>query len=231
MEVYAIDIDNKLSEELQEKFLSYINVEKRDKINRFKNEKDMLRSLISDVLVRGIICSKLHIKNYEIIYDYNKYGRPRIKNKVNFHFNISHSGKWVVVVIDDEIVGIDIEEIKEMEYLDIAKRFFHQNEYNWLLIKNGKEKAEGFFKLWTAKESYVKMQGKGLTIPLDSFSLVVDLYGDIYMKDTYDHNLKGYFKTSIIDKNYVLTTCSKKEEYNLNINVMSYGDVFKLISL
>ncbi|WP_234121287.1 4'-phosphopantetheinyl transferase family protein [Clostridium hydrogenum] len=231
MEVYAINIDNKLSEVLKEKFLSYISLEKKDKINRFRNEKDMLRGLISDVLIRGIICSKLQMKNYEIIYEYNKYGKPTIKNNPNFHFNISHSGKWVAAAIDDEIVGIDIEEIHEMEYLDISKRFFDQNEYRWLLSKNDSERAEGFFRLWTAKESYVKLQGKGLSIPLNSFPLVIDSQDNTCMRHFNNENLKVYFKTHKIDENYVLTTCSKKESYDLNTNIMSYDKILELISM
>ncbi|MFD2875899.1 4'-phosphopantetheinyl transferase family protein [Paenibacillus rhizoplanae] len=50
---------------------------------------------------------------------------------INLKFNISHSGDWVVVAIDSMEIGIDIEQIITMN-LEIAERFFAQEEYKYI---------------------------------------------------------------------------------------------------
>lgn len=51
----------------------------------------------------------------------------------------------------------------------IAARFFTDREYRVLLSKSGDALCRTFYTLWTLKESYIKAEGRGLSIPLDSF--------------------------------------------------------------
>lgn len=61
----------------------------------------------------------------QIVFQTEGNGKPVVRHIPSFHFNLSHSGDWVVCAIDDAPVGIDIEEIKPID-LAIAKRFFQQ---------------------------------------------------------------------------------------------------------
>ena len=54
--------------------------------------------------------------------------------------------------------------------LEVADRFFHLKEA--VYIKSAEDKNKAFFTLWTLKESYMKMTGRGMDIPLDSFEVV-----------------------------------------------------------
>ncbi|WP_443659018.1 4'-phosphopantetheinyl transferase family protein [Clostridium algidicarnis] len=213
MNIYAVNITNKLDADLYEEFLSLIDDSKRAKINKFKNSDDKIRTLIADILVRSIICNKLKIFNEEIEYEYNSYGKPKLKNSKEFHFNISHSGDWVIGVVDNQPVGIDIEKISPIEYIDIAKKFFKEDEYNWLLAQKDREKLEYFYKLWTLKESYIKMMGTGLSMPLDSFSILFDTEYNISIKSNIGSERERYFKTYAIDKNYMIAVCSEKDNF------------------
>lgn len=69
-------------------------------------------------------------------------------------FSISHSGEYAVVAFSDAEVGVDIQKNKELKSERIKERVFH---------KEGKEKEEDFFFVWTAKEAYVKCTGEGLS--------------------------------------------------------------------
>jgi 4'-phosphopantetheinyl transferase len=81
------------------------------------------------------------------------------------YFNISHSGNRVVCLLSQERqVGIDIEYINMDFQPDDFETQFTGSE--WAAIRNSQVPAEKFYEFWTAKESIVKADGRGLTIPL-----------------------------------------------------------------
>lgn len=84
------------------------------------------------------------------------------------HFSVSHSGRYWSCTVSDSPVGIDIQEHKSCRYEMIARRFFHPQEALFVLACP----AERFFPVWTAKESYVKYTGEGITDRFPSFSTV-----------------------------------------------------------
>ena len=53
-----------------------------------------------------------------------------------------------------------------------ARRFFSDEEQRWICGQSGMRQAEAFFRIWTARESYLKLTGEGLTVPLHAFSAV-----------------------------------------------------------
>lgn len=75
----------------------------------------------------------------------------------------------MVGVSSDCEVGCDIEKIVDAP-LEIADCFFNSPEAEYIAASQDKNRA--FFKLWTLKESYMKMTGRGMSIPLDSFEVV-----------------------------------------------------------
>ena len=52
---------------------------------------------------------------------------------------------------------------------DVASRFFHREEIRYLDSLPQFRRDEGFYRLWTLKESFVKATGRGLDLPLRSF--------------------------------------------------------------
>ena len=97
-------------------------------------------------------------------------GKPYLPGYPGLHFNLSHSGPWGVCALSKAPVGVDVELVRPLRY-DLARRFFTPGEQAWL---RGRPEGE-FFRLWTRKESFLKALGKGLTLPLDSFSVLEDL--------------------------------------------------------
>lgn len=77
------------------------------------------------MLVRQVIHDMYDLPFDQIVFETEGNGKPVVRHIPSFHFNLSHSGDWVVCAIDDAPVGIDIEEIKPID-LAIAKRFFQQ---------------------------------------------------------------------------------------------------------
>ncbi|MBD7912364.1 MULTISPECIES: 4'-phosphopantetheinyl transferase superfamily protein [Clostridium] len=208
MEVYIFNIDEILDIFDFKKFYDFVDKDKRKKIQKFRRDEDKIRSLVGEALARIKICEKLGCKNFNIKFEHNEYGKPYIKE--NIEFNISHSGSYVIVAIDDCALGIDIEEMKEIEFEGIAKGYFDESEYNWIINHDKEKQKKCFYKLWTLKESYVKYVGKGLSIGFNSFKFNIDENRNILEIDSDSEDI--YFKNyDMLDK-YQLSVCSKKDE-------------------
>jgi 4'-phosphopantetheinyl transferase len=170
MEIYEVYMSRLLRNDEFKQMMHCVSEERRAKVQRFIKPEDADRGLLGDVLIRSIICSKLNMTNKEIHFTAEPYGKPCVAGLQSFHFNIAHSGHWIVCAVDCDPVGIDIEEIKPIS-LDVAKYFFSMQELRWLMDQNEAARLSCFYELWTLKESFVKWLGKGLTCPLYSFSV------------------------------------------------------------
>ena len=95
--------------------------------------------------------------------------KPRFADSELF-FSVSHSGSYWACAISNAEIGIDVQQFQTCRMERIAKRFFHPKEATW--IKERGQKA--FFLVWTAKESYVKFTGEGITDEFAAFSVVDD---------------------------------------------------------
>lgn len=93
----------------------------------------------------------------------NENGKPYFKDQTMPFFNISHSGEFVVCVVSDFEVGIDIEKIA-LHPLKIAKRFIGEQVYEKLLQEPESTRQHAFCVEWTKMESLVKKQGRGVLL-------------------------------------------------------------------
>ena len=67
---------------------------------------------------------------------------------------------------NDGVIGLDVEQVRSCTPQGIQSRFFHPDERAYV------EQNGDFFRVWTAKESYVKYTGEGITDSFASFSTV-----------------------------------------------------------
>ena len=86
-------------------------------------------------------------------------------------FSVSHSGILILIALADGPVGVDVELRREGDWIGLAERFFEAGEMSWLQSLPHDVQADGFFRLWTMKEAYLKGLGIGLTRALDGFSV------------------------------------------------------------
>lgn len=127
----------------------------------------------------------------------NKHGRPYFKDREDLFFSISHSGRFWAVLFSEENVGFDIEDLSIRDislkrYTGIMKRFFSEEEYNFVMNDLNEidmetelnidldELQKRFFRVWTGKEAYFKFTGKGFVQGFKTFS-VLDTKGEFYL--------------------------------------------------
>lgn len=179
----------------------------QSKIDSFRFVADKQRSLMGNLIVRQFYAKTLNLNPMKIEFDYNEHEKPSLKNHPKAHFNISHSGDYVVVAFSDCPVGVDIEKNKGNR-LKVAKRFFTREELDDLnAFPEEQKQIDYFYTLWTLKESYMKALGNGISMSLSSFSFK-KFYTDYRL--SYSAEDMGYqFTTYKVHPDYVCHLCSK----------------------
>lgn len=223
MNIYAIKKPQFIDENRYNTLLNLVSAEKKKKVDSYVKKEDAYRSLLGDVLIRSVICKQYKIFNQDIKYDYNKYGKPFWKGSNHFFFNISHSGDWIVGIVDKFPVGIDIEQIQPIN-LEIISHFFSDEEVEDLNAISSVGKIDYFYDLWTLKESYIKAIGKGLSIPLYSFTIKKNKEEGFTIKQ--DNLDASYFFTQYqIDSNYKLSVCATCNRFPKKVIIKNMSEI------
>jgi 4'-phosphopantetheinyl transferase len=209
--------------------LTNVSNERQERVNKYSRPDDAKRILLADILVRSVIASELKVNNKAIEFYANEYGKPFLNRNCGLHFNVSHSGDWVVCAVDNEPIGIDIEKIRPVE-LEIAEQFFSDEEYKRLIAKNPEDQQHFFFDLWTLKESYIKAVGKGLSIPLKTFTVTMLEKGEIVVKS--GNRLANWaLKQYDFDSEYKMSVCASHKAFPDNVIIKKLKDVCSELNL
>jgi len=134
-------------------------------------------------------------KAYKSFYDgetpkvlRTKKNKPYFENK-SVYFSVSHSKEYTAIAFCEKEIGIDLQDKRTLKN-DIAKRYFHPDEQKALLS------GYDFYKIWTAKESYVKFTGTGIDESFKNFS-IFDLNYFTYSDVVPSHTLCVYSQKPI----------------------------------
>ena len=151
---------------------SFLSEDESQHATRFHFPADRVRYIAVHGCLRDIIARYLHLEPDQLTFSANRYGKPALRDH-KLKFNLSHSGDFALVAVTQGCkVGVDVERIRpDMEHESIASRFFSQNEVAELMALPSNLRVVGFFNCWTRKEAYIKAQGLGLSLPLDSFDV------------------------------------------------------------
>ena len=152
--------------------LAAASPERREKALRFRFPKDRRLSLGAELLLRKAL-RELGIEQRELSYTYGENGKPFLSGLPGLHFNLSHSGDRVICAVAGSEAGCDIEQMRDVD-LKIARRYFFHDEYERIAAATTEaERCDLFFRYWTLKESFLKVTGRGLSLPLDAFQIVL----------------------------------------------------------
>lgn len=159
-----------------EDVLSLLDDEERARSNRFLRESDRRRFVIAHGFTRLVLGHYLGVPAASLRFSVGPHGKPRLADvDPDLRFNLSHSGeRAVLAVARGREVGIDIEQERPIETLDLARRFFSQREFEALAAMQPGRRLKAFFRCWTRKESFVKARGDGLSSPLSGFDVSLE---------------------------------------------------------
>jgi 4'-phosphopantetheinyl transferase len=101
---------------------------------------------------------------------------------------------------------VDVQEERGKADTDsIAKRFFSSYEIELLgSIEDDNERRHMFFRIWAAKEAYIKMTGMGLREELSDFSVSLE---EMIIRQGHPEETSGYIREPLPLTGNVLTVC------------------------
>lgn len=151
-------------------------------------------------------------------------GKPYFPKCPKLHLSISHSGDYWVCAFDSEEFGVDIQKHvlrreesrpeSERRLIKMAHRFFHPAEAEFT-------EADGnsrFFRIWAAKESYVKYTGQGIDGAFSKFCVLPeDKQQWTVIGETCEcsqaavwHAGEAWFWETVYAGDYTLCVCTKR---------------------
>lgn len=98
-----------------------------------------------------------------------EHGKPFLSYRPSLHYNISHSGDYVVCLLADQEVGIDVQVHRKANYERMLRRMVPEKQYDEILA--GADAEQKFFEQWVLREAYIKWTGEGLSRDLRSISM------------------------------------------------------------
>jgi 4'-phosphopantetheinyl transferase len=198
MDVLYTRIPKRLPTACYNEFVSLLPQDMQEKNARFREWKDRLLHLGGKLLLLEAL-QRLGLNDQCLNQvKYSPYNRPYIKE--NIDFNISHSGEYVVCAVASNMqIGIDIEEIKPVDFPDFDNVM---TMAEWENIHHATDPLRAFYTHWTIKESVIKADSRGLTVPLTDINIhpqFAELEGKIW-----------YLNELSIDDNYCLSIATDK---------------------
>lgn len=206
---YYIDVTQFDNETLFQDKLKLLSPYRQQKIALLKHAKDRNRSLGAGIALDHAL-ETYGLKEKSIEYEFGEWGKPSLKYQPNIYFSLSHSGDYAICSIGDKAIGNDIELIKHGR-LKVADRFFAKEELDWMYAESDEEEiTQRMFRIWTMKESFLKATGKGISLPLGDFAVIVDEDKDkIRVKHSY--NAKFYHMKEYADiDGYRVAVCCEE---------------------
>lgn len=205
MKIYVYDI-TKIDEEIIQGLMSQLSEDRQRKIKSKRIKEDRLRSFAAGQALKFALEEK-GIDERKAAYFYTEHKKPYIKkdSEQRLHFNISHSGKYAIAVVDDNEVGVDIEAIREYRR-GVVDRCFTQKEKD--RIKTSGETKDAFFVTWTLKESYLKMTGEGITRDLKEVETCYNEFDDSAIVYNTTKEKKSFAKVVRDIESYVISVCA-----------------------
>lgn len=146
-----------------------------EKAMRYQQETDRRQRILSKAVLRILLNRFTGIDPKEFWFRSDENKKPIVENAIfkDIHFNVSHSGDWILIAISDTKLGIDMEQTDaSFTYQNILPLSFSPQEISF--IENSIPSYQSFYQLWTRKESFLKATGKGL---VDDLSLIPSLNG------------------------------------------------------
>lgn len=178
LELRFFDV-GELTGELFDEYFSLMSPSKKEKVMRYRFEKDRRLSVAAEMLARQMLSRRTGLREEQIEFEYLPSGKPFAVGLTGVCFSYSHSGGQVFCAVSQRSIGADVELIKALPENVIAK-FASEDEKNYIFcLKSVDLNADNSYnhsvndralRIWTLKEAYFKCTGEGLRGGLRSVS-------------------------------------------------------------
>jgi 4'-phosphopantetheinyl transferase len=142
----------------------YLTADEQTRAARYLFDEHRRRYTIARGLLRLLLSRYTGVAAADLRFTYSVTGKPSLANHPPLEFNLSHSQEIAIYALSERAVGVDVEYLRPVDHLDqLSKRYFSARETELLYTCSGNAQISMFFRLWTAKEAYLKATGEGLS--------------------------------------------------------------------
>ncbi len=195
---------------LIEKRLGEVDESRRERIARARFADTKADILAGGLIIKAALREACGITKFKT--EKNEFGKLYLSSHPEVFFNISHSGTKIICTVSDVECGVDIEDVTAPHrIMDISSRFLSTLEADAVMMSEDPNRA--FCRLWTLRESYVKMRGRGFDIGLSTLKCdfhrgKASIYeGGVLQKDAFFKETQGII-------GYQASVCLKEEREN-----------------
>jgi len=197
-------------------YLLLLSPDELQRAGRYHHQKDRDRFTVSRGVLRNLLGRYLDMPATQVEFETTANKKPFVKNagNVQLHYNISHSGDYVLIAIASSALGIDVEQ-KDMSFpfAEVLVHSFSAGEIDH--IQQSPMPVEAFYKLWTRKEALLKATGKGID---DDMKLIPCLDGEHTVEANIIKSAQNwYINTFDVMPNYACSLAS-------DINIIAFFD-------
>ncbi|GBF76536.1 hypothetical protein PA598K_05012 [Paenibacillus sp. 598K] len=220
MKLAAVRIEETVDDSRYERLLAQVSAERRAKAGRFKFRRDAVRTAAGELLLQRL----LGAADGTLSFRYLSHGKPELIDYPGTWHNISHSGEYVVCVCHEVPVGVDVEAVRPVDD-DLAKRCFADAERMYMqATEEETQRLRRFYELWSAKESYIKAVGDGLSMPLQSFVVRIGMDG-ARLETAAGESLPWEIRLLPLDAGHALAVCASQLPPDIALDVLSLDEL------
>lgn len=169
--------------------LKIISSQRREQALRISHEQGRRLCVAAYLLLKRALREQEGIDENPL-FEYGPHGKPSIVGHPNLHFSLSHCREAAACVLSRRPVGIDVESTGRFRE-SVAR--YAMSEVELSRIQQAERPEVEFTRLWTMKESLLKLTGQGI---------------NDRMKEVLDGVPPEAFTTvERLDRNYIYTVC------------------------
>ncbi|WP_051759119.1 4'-phosphopantetheinyl transferase family protein [Herbidospora cretacea] len=120
------------------------------------------RYTVAHAALRAVLGGLTGLPPAGLVFGAEDNGRPYLAGRP-IDFNLSHSEEWALIGVAPPglRIGVDVERVRDdLDHLAMARHLYRPAEVDHLT--RAASPREEYFRLWCAKEAYIKATGAGL---------------------------------------------------------------------
>jgi 4'-phosphopantetheinyl transferase len=211
--VLAFEVDP-----IKESWTDYANALPKNEIDRareFHYPQDKLRFTKCRSMLRNTLSKWLNNNTKELNIALETNGKPYLKENPEIRFNISHTEGFAGIAFCMKYeIGIDVENTtRATDINQVAEKVFTESEQVMITAKTDLDKRKMFFRLWTAKEAFLKTTGLGLSLDPKKINLNLPTENKEYGTLECNHELCSptlRFVELSCPEPYIMTLCASE---------------------
>lgn len=154
-----------------DRFLPLLSADERERADRLRFDEPRRQCIVSRGTLREILGAYVALDPGALRFEVGEHGKPALAGlAADLQFNVAHSGTVLLVAVAlGRAVGVDVEQVlPDVAFGPMADRYFTQAE------RARVTGADTFFRIWTAKEAFLKARGTGFADGTQDFEVSLD---------------------------------------------------------